>query len=88
MVSKSEDHGIGHRIRERNKRRIRSGEEFDSGDRDNLLLEEVPPDEDQPPEAEQVEPWGWGDKPIPPRLARALELYRETFPATDPEEGR
>lgn len=87
------------RQEKRHARRIRFGElvsqeELDSGE---AILEDVEPDETEPPEDEATEPWGWRDKPAPgsvrERLAgyRAfLEQWREDHhddPVGDPDES-
>lgn len=62
----------------RHTRRVRFGEiftqeELDSGE---VVLDEVGPDETEPPEDEATEPWGWRDKPAPGSVRERLAGYR------------
>lgn len=83
----------------RHVRRVRFGEivtqeELDSGE---AVLDEVGPDETEPPEDEATEPWGWRDKPAPGRIRESLAAYREFLeqwredhhddPVGDPDES-
>jgi hypothetical protein len=57
---------------------IRYGELFDSAELDAgyVELEYIPPDFEEPPPENEVEPWNWGDTKLEPvELAALLALY-------------
>ena len=60
------------------RRLVRYGERFTSDEleRDEIELE-LPAATPEPDADDQVEPWAWGDKPVPEGVAERLRLYRE-----------
>jgi hypothetical protein len=70
---------LGDRLRgrHRNRRTIRSGDEYtlDELQDGRAGLEDVPPDPDPPPGETQGEPWGWTKGPPYPRGYRADGRY-------------
>jgi hypothetical protein len=57
---------------------VRFGELFDSAELEAgvVELEYIPPDYEEPPPEDQVEPWNWGDSKLEPiQLLALLALY-------------
>ena len=71
---------LGDRLRHHHHKRrlVRSGDLFTSDEleHDEVELEEVPPSPEQDPD-DEVEPWAWGDKVMPPVIAERLRAYQE-----------
>lgn len=68
-----------HHRHHHHRRLVRSGDAFTSDEleRGEAELELPEPSGPEPDTDDQVEPWAWGDKPVPEGVAERLRLYRE-----------